>query len=237
MAFDPLPRRLRPLALALLAGTLLLSGCGGSSAKADEPSPAEVMKVAKKNFDDASSVHIALSTSATPSSGNGVLGADGDLTQAPAFQGEVKVVLGGLTATVPITSVGGKVYAQIPLTPGWSEVNPADYGAPDPAQLVSADQGLPSILAATTDPQQGHQVRGGVDNKEVLTTYTGNVPATAAGHLIPGASGDFQATYGVTSDGELRTAELTGAFYSGKPALTYALTLEDYGTSKDITAP
>ena len=54
---------------------------------------------------------------------------------------------------------------------------------------------------------------------------------------LPGASGDFQATYGVTSDGELRTAELTGAFYRGKPGLTYALTLEDYGTSKDITAP
>jgi lipoprotein LprG len=56
-------------------------------------------------------------------------------------------------------------------------------------------------------------------------------------HLIPGASGTFDATYDVTSDGELRQASLTGVFYSGKPSMTYSLMLTDYGTSKDITAP
>jgi len=30
---------------------------------------------------------------------------------------------------------------------------------------------------------------------------------------------------------------LTGVFYSGKPAMTYTMTVDDYGTSKDITAP
>ena len=52
-------------------------------------------------------------------------------------------------------------------------------------------------------------MRGGQDNKEVLTTYTGKVPEAAAAHLIPGATGEFDATYGITSDGELRTAELS----------------------------
>ena len=80
-------------------------------------------------------------------------------------------------------------------------------------------------------------MRGGQDNKEVLTTYTGKVPESAAAHLIPGATGEFDATYGITSDGELRTAELTGVFYSGKPSMTYSMTVDDYGTSKDITAP
>ena len=138
---------------------------------------------------------------------------------------------------VAIKAVDGKVYAQIPLTFGWSEVDPGDYGAPDPAQLLSADQGIPAILAATTDVKKGDDVRGGKDNKEVLTTYTGNVPESAAGHLIPGATGDFTATYGITPDGELRTAELTGTFYAGKPSMTYTMTVDDYGTSKDITAP
>ena len=58
---------------------------------------------------------------------------------------------------MPVRAVDGKVYAQIPLTPGWSDVDPADYGAPDPAQLISADDGFPSILAATTDLEEGGQ--------------------------------------------------------------------------------
>ena len=76
--------------------------------------------------------------------------------------------------------------------------------------------------------KKGDDVRGGKDNKEVLTTYTGNVPESAAAHLIPGATGDFTASYGITPDGELRTAELTGTFYAGKPSMTYTMTVDDY---------
>ena len=63
--------------------------------KTDEKTPTEVMETAKKNFDDASSVHIALSTDSTPAAGNGVLGATGDITHDPAFEGDVKVLLRG----------------------------------------------------------------------------------------------------------------------------------------------
>lgn len=222
-----------PVAVALL---LALTSCGSKSA-ADLGPPATVLKNAQQKLADTSGVALSLTTDDLPSGVQGVKGASGTITNAPAFDGTLTVVISAGTFPVPVRAVGGKVYAQIPLTPGWAEVNPADYGAPDPAQLTSATQGLPAILAATTDPKKGGQVRGGVDNKEVLTTYTGNVPASAAAHLIPGASGPFTASYGVTSDGELRQASLTGAFYSGHPALTYSLVLENYGTSKDITAP
>ena len=63
------------------------------------------------------------------------------------------------------------------------------------------------------------------------------MPDSAVSAIIPGASGDFAATYAVTSDGELRQVTLTGTFYSGHPENTYTLVLTDYGTSKDITAP
>jgi lipoprotein LprG len=56
---------------------------------------------------------------------------------------------------------------------------------------------------------------------------------------IPSADtdGEFDATFEIDEDGLLRTASLTGAFYEGEPELTYDITLTDYGTDKEITAP
>jgi len=227
----------RPLvSLTLALGVALaLTACGGSSApKVD---PATALQTAEQKLEDTSGVAFTLRTDDLPEGVEGVSSASGTITDAPAFQGTLGVATMLGSFQVPVVAVDGKVYAQIPLTLGWSEVDPGDYGAPDPAQLLSADQGIPAILAATTDVKQGDDVRGGKDNKEVLTTYTGNVPESAAAHLIPGATGDFTASYGITPDGELRTAELTGTFYAGKPSMTYSMTVDDYGTSKDITAP
>jgi lipoprotein LprG len=232
-----LRRRTVPLLAALLGLTLpVLSACGGSSTSGPGD-PATALKTAEQKLEDTSGLTFTLSTDNLPDGVQGVKGATGTLTDAPAFDGSLTASTSLGTFPVPVRAVDGKVYAQIPLTPGWSVVNPADYGAPDPAQLLSADQGLPTILAATTNAQKGGQTRGGKDNKEVLTTYTGTVPDSAVSHLIPGATGDFQAKYSLTSDGELRAASLTGEFYPGKPALTYTLELDDYGTTKDITAP
>lgn len=227
-----------PAAGLLLAGLLagVLAGCGGSSSTHEDPAAA--LKAAEQKLENTSGVTLSLATDNLPSGVQGVKGADGTVISAPAaFDGTLNAVLSFGSVSVPIRSVEGKVYAQIPLTSGWTTVNPSDYGAPDPAQLLSSDQGIPAVLAATKDPQRDGQVRGGPDNKEVLTRYTGTVPSSAAAHLIPGASGDFRATYGIASDGELREADLTGAFYHGKPDVTYTLEIEDYGTQKDITAP
>ena len=226
-----------PATGVLLAGILagLLTGCGGSSSSHEDPATA--LKTAEQKLENTSGVTLSLATDNLPSGIHGVKGAEGTVTSAPAFDGSLSAVLSFGSVSVPIRSVGGKVYAQIPLTSGWTTVNPSDYGAPDPAQLLSSDQGIPAVLAATKDPKQEGQVRGGPDNKEVLTEYTGTVPSSAAAHLIPGASGDFQATYGIASNGELREAKLTGEFYSGKPDVTYTLALDNYGTQKNITAP
>ena len=227
---------LRRLLTLLLACAVLTTGCDGGSSSGGDPEAA--LKTAQQKLESTSGVRISLNTDNLPDGVQGVRSASGTVTDAPAFDGTLGVVLSAGSFSVPVRAVDGKVYARIPLTPAWSEVDPGDYGAPDPAQLLSADQGLPAILAATTDPKAGDQVRGGTDNKEVLTTYTGTVPGSAVAHLIPRASGDtFQASYAVTSDGELRQMSLTGVFYSGKPSMTYTLMLTDYGTTADITAP
>jgi lipoprotein LprG len=229
-----MPRsRLVPL---LVMVALAAAGCGGtsSSGRAD---PASALTAAGQELADTSGVTLNLSTDDLPDGMQGVKTASGTVTDAPAFDGTLGVVTGVGSFSVPVKAVGGKVYAQIPLTPGWAEVDPADYGAPDPAQLIDATNGIPAILAATTGAKAGDQVRGGTDNKEVLDTYSGSVPDTAVKKLIPSATGQFDATYSLTSDGQLRAARLTGTFESGQPSMTYTLLLTDYGTTKDVTAP
>jgi lipoprotein LprG len=228
-------RHLAPLALAASVVLLATSGCGGGSHSDQDPTTA--LRDAQHKLEETSGVAFSLTTDDLPEGVQGLTSATGTVTDAPAYDGKLGVVTPIGSVDVPVKAVDGKVYAQIPLTPGWSVVDPADYGAPDPSQLLSTDAGIPALLAATEDPKGGDDVRGGVDHKEVLATYTGSVPASAVSAIIPGASGDFDATYGIASDGELRQVELTGTFYSGEPANTYTMVLSDYGTSKDVTAP
>ncbi len=229
------PRRVRSVLAAAIAATLLLAGCGAES-EAEGPSPEEVMQTAKKNFDEASSVRIALSTKSTPSSGNGVLGATGDITQDPAFQGNVKIVLGGLTATVPVTSVGGKVYAKLPMQTGYEIIDPAEYGAPDPADFADPTTGMSSLLTQMDDLEKGDEKRSG---DVILTSYSGTLPGSAVKEIIPSA--DAKATYetqvGIDDEGYVVTIKVTGPFFSGDDDTTYDVKLDNYDQGVKITAP
>ena len=211
--------------VALLAAALLtLTACSGSGDdQSDEPTPEEVMADAKATLDETSGVSITLTAEDLPEGLVAVRRAEGVGTHDPAFDGTLTVVLSGTDFDVPVVAVDGKVYAQIPLTPGWSDVDPGEYGAPDPARLMSTDEGLSSLLTATTSLEAGESVRGGEDNREVLTEYTGSVPGDVVDGIIPGASGDFDATYTVTDGGELRTARLTGVFYPKSPPMILRL--------------
>jgi len=230
----------RPAALlAALLATVALSACtnASSSSGSTEKSPREVLAAAKKTLDGTSGVSLALTTDNLPSGVTGVERAEGVATHDPAFDGKITVVLSGQPFEVPVVSVDGKVHVQLPLTPGWQEIDPADYGAPDPAQLMSPDQGFSSLLTATTGVEKGDSVRGGTNNSEVLTEYTGTVAGDVVKNVIPTASGSFDATYTVSDSGQLRKADLTGVFYKNSPSMTYSVTFDDYGTQKTITAP
>jgi lipoprotein LprG len=239
----PPPRRRHRAAATLLAGALTvlcLTACssdGGSGGDKDEATPEDVLAAAKTNLDETSGVTLTLSTKDLPDGVTGVEKAEGVGTHAPAFQGSITVVLSGQAFEVPVVAVDDKVYVQLPLTTDYQDVDPAEYGAPDPARLMSTDAGFSSLLPATTDVEKGESVRGGADNKEVLTEYSGTVPGDVMKNVIPTASGEFDATYTITDDDELRSAELTGVFYKDSDPMTYTVTFEDYGTEKDITAP
>ena len=226
------------LAVAVLLAATSLTSCGGDKKDADNGVDAtQVLAQAKQKLDDTSGVHLALTTPELPDGVSGVLSATGEVTRAPAFQGELKVMFGGLTATVPVISVGGKVYAKIPpLQLRWEQVDPADYQAPDPATLLDPDDGVPNWLTAAQHVQKGKQKREG---KAVVTVYTASVPGDAVKSAIPTASAErsFDAEFRIDDHDRLVGGTFTGPFYGSGGDVVYDLALSDYGLDKTIKAP
>lgn len=226
----------RRLCVALLVPALLsLAACSGDGGEKGE-TPTESLSAAKKNLDATSGVHIVLATDKLPSGVNGILRADGIGTHAPAFQGTLKVATGGLNVDVPVVSVDDVVYAKLPFTTKFTQVDPGDYSAPDPAVLMGTDNGLSSLLTALRDPAKGKQQR---DGKTILNTFTGTLPGEAVASIIPSADpkSDFDATFTVTDDNVLNEAVLTGAFYPKAGDVTYTIRFDQYDAKKDITKP
>ena len=235
--------RVRLLAAPLVLGLALsgLSACtdddkGGSGDGADAR---KALEAAKRVLDDTSGVTIELSTKDLPSGVTGITAAEGTGVHPSAFEGTFKLSVSGLPADADVIAVDGKTYAKNALLlPDWAEIDPADYGAPDPAKLMDPDGGFSGLLSAAEDVKVGDSVRGGKDNKEVLTEYTGTISSDAVAALIPAAEGDFSFTYTISDDDELREAVIKGAFYGKDEGdVTYTLSLDDYGTEKEITAP
>ena len=235
------PARLRLLVAPVVLGVALgaLAGCNGDDKGGGHADAAKVLVAAKKTLDDTSGVTITLATKDLPSGVTGITSAQGTGVHPSAFEGSFKLSVNGLPADADVIAVEGKTYAKNSLLlPDWTEIDPADYGAPDPAKLMDPDGGFSGLLAAAKDVKAGDSVRGGKDNKEVLTEYTGTISSDAVAALIPAAEGDFSFTYTITDDDQLREAVIKGAFYGKDQGdVTYTLTLDDYGTEKEITAP
>jgi lipoprotein LprG len=234
--------RVRLLAAPLALGLALsaLSACSdGNGDGGSKESPEQVLAAAKQTLDDTSGVKIELNTKDLPNGVTGITAAEGVGVHPSAFEGTFKLSVSGLPADADVIAVGGKTYAKNSLLlPDWTEIDPADYGAPDPAKLMDPDGGFSGLLAAAEEVKAGDSVRGGKDNKEILTEYTGTISSDAVEALIPAAEGDFSFTYTISDDDQLREAVIKGAFYGEDNGdVTYTLSLDDYGTEKDITAP
>ena len=223
------------LALAVSLG-FALQACSGDD-KTSGKTPQQVVAGAQKQLDETKGVNLRLTTDNLPDGVTGVETAEGVGVHPAAFDGKLDVSLGGTSVSVPVIAVDGKVYAKIPLTLGWSDIDPGEYGAPDPAALFTPGQGFSAVLAETDGLKKGDSERGGEGNKDVLTTYTGQVSADTMRKVIPSASGDFKVAYAIDDQGRLRRADLTGVFYPSSASMTYTVTFDDYGTSKDISAP
>jgi lipoprotein LprG len=222
------------LVLAVLA-PLALASCGGAD-EAQDLTPEERLAEAKAALDDTSGVRITLQADELPTGVNGLLSANGVGTHAPAFEGDIQVTTGGLTAKAAVIAVDGTVYAVLPFTTEYAEIDPADYQAPDPARLMSTEDGLSSLLTAVEDVEEGEDVR---DGEEVLSTFSGTLTGDVVAGVIPSAQtdADFDTTFTLDDGNQLTEVVMTGPFYPGAGPVTYTVTFDEYGTDRDIAAP
>jgi lipoprotein LprG len=235
---NPSRRRTPLLRAAVLVVALLLGVAVASCSGGDESSlsPEQRLAAAKKALDETSGVQIQLVTEALPKGVSGLVSAQGVATHDPAFEGTIKVSAGGITADAEVVAVDGVVHAKLPFTTKFVEIDPADYGAPDPADLMSTQDGLSSLLTAARNVEAGKQVR---DGDQVLSEIVGTVPGSAVRAVIPSASqdADFDATFTLDDADRVTRVVLTGPFYPDADDVTYTVDLEKYGVEKDIRAP
>lgn len=233
----PAPQpRVRRILTALTVAVLLASTAACSDSNKEAAKPGEALASAKKQFDDTSGVQLKLTTKALPDGVDGLVDATGVATHAPAFKGDVELLVNGLSLKVPVVAVDGLVFAQLPFTTKYAEIDPAAYDAPDPAQLMRAATGISSWLTAATDVKKGDDIREG---DTILTSYSGTLPGEAVVGAIPSAdkSADFPVTFRIADNGQLQSVEVSGPFYGKGGDVDYTVTLSDYGTDEDITRP
>lgn len=227
---------------ALLTGLIAASGltaCSGDDG-GDATSWSDASAEAKKLLDETSGVEVSISTGEDPgvdhlSAATGTIVAD-----PPAFEGDVNGSVSGLPVTgVPVISVDGTLWINHPLLGGWSDrFQPEDLCAPDPATLLDPATGVSNVLTASTDVEAGESERGGADNKEIFTTYSGTATGDSIREILPCAEGEeFGATYRIDEDGALRSARLTGVFFPDADEVTYTIEVTEYDVTKDITSP
>lgn len=224
------------LVSVVLAVGLVVTGCSGTAAPTEPDQPPSVrIAEAKKSLDAAAYVGFTMHTAGLPEGVEGLLSANGTGTHAPAFTGTVKVHSGGVDFSAPIVAVNTIVYAKLPFA-GWSQLNPADYGAPDPADLMARDGGVSSLLTATTDLRKGDTTRIG---DEIYTGVSGTLPGSAVQQVFPSAgAGQFAVLYTLNNNNELKAAQITGPFYPGPAGdETYFIEIDVHAGSVDIQAP
>jgi lipoprotein LprG len=228
--------RLKGFAIAGIAALTLVGCSSGGEAPAKEGTPTEQLAAARTNLEKSPAVTFTLDATGLPSKAVGVSAAKGTgVFTPPSFKGTLNATIAGVTGTVDVIAVEQDTYMKF-FTPGYNKIDPATYGAPNPAQLFNKETGITSLIGKTTSLAKASQVR---DGSEVLTSFTGTVPGAAVADLfvIGDRAGTFDVTYGVTQEGkELRTVLLKGPFYSGSTS-TYSLRLKSLAQPVAITRP
>lgn len=234
-------RGTRALAVAVVIAAALTACSADRSVEAKGLTAAARLAAARAKADAATSMHLTLRSSGIPDTANGVLGADGSGTHAPAFKGSLDARIAGFAAKVDVVAIDSLLYLKLPFTTQFTEADPKAYNAPNPALLFAKEGGITSLMTATTNLTEGKATRTGAD---VLRSITGKIPGANIVKLLNFGDGakTFDVTYGITDPGgELRSVTLVGPFFkdatSTTATSTYVLTLDRYGAPVEISKP
>ena len=223
-------RRTTSLLVLVTTVLVLVSACGKS---APATPPGTRLATAKTLLDKTPGVAVDLATAQLPTGVDGLLSAQGTGTHTPpAFTGTIRVMNAGFPIQAAVIGVDGKTFVQIG---SWSVIDPAKFGAPDPAALFG-DRGLSQLLTGVQDLKAGPDTRNG---SQILSTITGTLTGRAVASVIPSAvaSSTFKATYTLDSDSRLQQVVISGPFYPRAPDVTYTIAFSNYGAHPRITAP
>lgn len=222
---------------ALVVLTLVLAACSGGGPEAEAEDPQAVLAEAKTVLDEASSVHVVVTSEGVPPGVTGLRAAEGTAARPAAFEGELEVSVAGSLVTVGVISVDGTLYAKTPFGPDYAATDPAQFGLSDPADLLDPQSGVSSLLPAAVDARLGQEAR--VDG-EVVREISAEIPGDVVETVLTSAdpATPVRAVFSIaTSSGELRGAELTGPFFDKEIDSTYSIVLDRYGEPADISAP
>jgi lipoprotein LprG len=227
-----------PAVVFALVMAAALTACSGGDKQAGvkKLTAAEQLASAKAKADAATSMHLILRSSGIPATANGVLAADGSGTHAPAFKGTLDARIAGFAAKVEVVAINSLLYLKLPFTTEFTEADPKEFNAPNPALMFAKEGGITSLMTATTNLVEGEATRSGAD---VLRTITGKLPGASIVKLLNfgDAAKTFDVTYGITDPGgELRSVTLVGPFFKNATS-TYVLTLDKYGAPVEISKP
>ncbi|HZI96000.1 MAG TPA: LppX_LprAFG lipoprotein [Actinomycetales bacterium] len=227
----------RALVVPAVVLALVAAGCSDGRTEPEAEDPQAVLAQAKSVLDEATSVHVVVTSEGVPPGATGLRAAEGVAARPAAFDGELEVSVGGSLVTVGVISIDGTVYAKTPFGPDYAPTDPAQFGLSDPAELLDDETGVSSLLPASTDVRFGSEAR--VDG-EVVREISAEIPGDVVEAVLTSAdpATPVQAVFSIaTETGELRGAELTGPFFDEGTDSTYTIVLDGYGEPADISAP
>lgn len=232
--------RLRALAVLCAISALgALTACsGGSTSSARQPDRASALLAdAKMKLDATDSVHFTLTTADVPDGSATLRGGEGSAVRPDKFKGDLKVSFASTTATVKVVSVGGKFYAKLPITPGYTEVDPGQFGVGDPGRYMQPEGGVSTLLVKASSAKLGKKSRV---NGEVVQEVHATIPGIVVKQLLTSAdpTKPVTATFSIVEgSNELRKAVLIGPFFEKGVDSTLTIVLDRYGEKVDISAP
>lgn len=219
---------------ALLASVVSACGSSGSLSSAQAKS---LLAQGKTTIDNTQAFHFTLKTSGVPQgSGTTIVGGEGDLARPDKLVGSFTVSVSGLQAAVKVAAGGGKFYAQLPFQQTYTATDPSSFGVANPAQLISPNGGLSSILSDTSQTSSGGQTRV---NGELLDIVSGSVPGTAITVLPdkdPSRPVAIKAFIN-PSNHQVRQITLTGPIETTATSASFTVTVTNYGEHVALAIP